>query len=202
MSIKKTIYFLLFFLVGTILNENKVFYISPSGSSTNIGTEDSPWNFDWSTISAKLRKDYTNSNNENSYTLYFCEGDYYVDRYGISLAKMDQGQYIRFYAKSGERVRIIGGKKLPAFRKHPNNERIWITEMEVTNSSYQLYVNNRRLDFARAPKSWNYDRLWDYYTTTDSDDSTYIYRHYVVSEELIKILSILSLKELNQARIV
>ena len=74
--------------------------------------------------------------------------------------------------------------------------------MEPTNSSYELIFNNRRLNLARSPKSWNYDRLWGYYNTTDPNDSSYINRHYIVSEELINILSLLPLKELNKARIV
>ena len=136
------ILFLIFFtLVNGILREEKVYYISPSGSSKNPGTKESPWNFDWPIISKKLKQYFIDSNREDSYTLYFLEGDYYVDQYGITLTKMYQGQYIRFYAYPGERVRIIGGKKLPSFTKHPKNERIWVTNMEPTNSSYELIQN-------------------------------------------------------------
>ena len=197
----KLLLLILFCSINGILREDKVYYISPSGSSKNPGTIESPWNFDWTTISSKLRKAYIDSNREDSYTLYFLEGDYYVDKYGISLTKMYQGQYIRFYAYPGERVRIIGGKKLPSFTRYIKNDRIWITNMEPTNSSYELIFNNRRLNLARSPKSWNYDRLWGYYNTTDPNDSSYINRHYIVSEELINILSLLP-KELNKARIV
>ena len=198
-----TIKFLIIFLsVHLTLCENQEYYVSPSGSSENSGTKESPWNFSWSSVSRKLRTLFANSNREDTYTIHFLEGDYYVDEYGITLAKMYSNQYIRFWAVPGERVRIIGGKKLPAFTKHPKNEKIWVTHMEPTNSSYQLFLNNRRLNLARSPKSWNYDRLWDYYTTTDPNSSSYINRHYVISEELIKILSLLPLEELNKARIV
>ena len=202
MSIKNILFIFLFFLSNNILAENKVYYVSPSGSSKNSGTEDSPFNFDWRLISSKLNQDFINSNRENTYTLYFYEGDYYVDQYGITVTRLASGQYIRFWPVPGAKVRIIGGKKLPSFRKHPKNESIWVTEIEKTNSSYQLILNDRRLKLARSPKSWNYDRLWDYYATTDPYDSSYINRHYVVSEELIKILSLLSKDELNKAKIV
>ena len=187
---------------SNIICENKVYYVSPSGDSKNAGTKENPWNFGWSTVSSKLRTLYENSGKVDSYTIYFLEGDYYVNEYGITLSKMYQGQYIRFYADPGARVRIIGGKKLSGFTRHPKNDRIWITHMEPTNSSYELIFNNRRLNLARSPKSWNYDRLWDYYNTTDAYNKSYINRHYVVSEELIKILSLLSEEELNKARIV
>ena len=199
---KITLLFFSIFFIKAILSENKVYYISTTGNSNNEGTEDSPWNFNWDTISNKLRKAFDNSNRKDTYTLYFLQGDYYVDGYGISLSKMYGEQYIRFWAAPGAKVRIIGGKKLPSFRKHEKNERIWVTEMETTDSSYDLLFNNRRLNLARSPKSWNYDRLWNYYTTENPSNSSYINRHYVVSEELIKILSLLPLEELNKAKII
>ena len=202
MEFKIIVFFYLFFSVRSILRESQEYYISPSGSSKNPGTRESPWSFDWSSISKKLRIAFIDSNREDSYTLYFLEGDYYVDGYGITLTKMYQGLYIRFYAVPGERVRIIGGKKLPSFTRHPKNEKIWVTNMTPTNSSYELLFNNRRLKLARSPKSWNYDRLWGYYNKTDPYDSSYINRHYIVSEELIKILSLLPLEQLHKARIV
>ena len=55
---------------------------------------------------------------------------------------------------------------------------------------------------ARAPKSWDYARLWGYYSTTDPNDSSYVNRHYIVSDELIKILSHLSKEELSNASII
>ena len=202
MSNKKIILFLVLIIIKIIHPENKVYYISPEGNSKNAGTKESPWNFDWDAISKKLRNAFTSSNKNDSYTIYFLEGDYYVNKYGISLTKMYQGQYIRFWAEPGARVRIIGGKKLPEFRKHEKNNRIWITEIGTINTSYTLIFNNRFYNLARSPKSWNYDRLWDYYTSPDPFSSSYINRHYVVSEELIKILSLLTLEELNQAKII
>lgn len=49
---------------------------------------------------------------------------------------------------------------------------------------------------------WEYNRLWGYYNTEDLNDSSYINRYYIVSEELIKILSTLAKEELNKAHIV
>ena len=189
------------FLAG-ILCENVVHYISPSGAGSKDGTKENPWSWDWNTISRNLRNEFQKSNYVDTYTLYFSEGDYYVDEYGITLSKMYSHQYIRFYAEPGARVRIIGGKKLPAFQKYPNNDKIWVTEIDPTSSSGELIFNGKRLTSARAPKSWNYDRIWNYYTTTDPNDSSYINRHYIVSEELINILSLLSKEELTQAKLI
>ena len=111
---KITLLFFPIFFIKAILSENKVYYISTTGNSNNEGTEDSPWNFNWDTISNKLRKAFDNSNRKDTYTLYFLQGDYYVDGYGISLSKMYGEQYIRFWAAPGAKVRIIGGKKLPS----------------------------------------------------------------------------------------
>ena len=99
-------------------------------------------------------------------------------------------------------MRIIGGKKLPEFKRHPFNPKIWTTQLEETSSSYSLFINNRRVTLARAPKSWDYARLWGYYSTTDPNDSSYVNRHYIVSDELIKILSHLSKEELSNASII
>ena len=84
-----TIKFLIIFLsVHLTLCENQEYYVSPSGSSENSGTKESPWNFSWSSVSSKLRTLFTNSNREDTYTIHFLEGDYYVDEYGITLSKM------------------------------------------------------------------------------------------------------------------
>ena len=191
---------LIYFLISTIICQEITFYVSPSGSSTNNGlTPETPWNWSWFSVSATIRKKYTSY---KDITIIFLEGDYYVDEYGISVSKMSNRMYYRFLAAPGARVRIIGGKKLPVFQKHPLNPRVWTTQLNETASSYSLFINNRRVTLARSPKSWEYARLWGYYSTTDPNDSTYVNRHYIVSDELIKILSKLSKEELNKAHIV
>ena len=189
-------------LLSFILCENKVYYTSPEGSSENLGTKESPWQWNWNTILRKLGDDFGKSNRTNDYTLYFLEGDYYVNEYGITVARAYTGIYIRFYAYPNSRVRIIGGKKLTGLKKHPNSEKIWVAQMDPTDSSYELILNNKRLSIARSPKSWNYDRLWGYYTSADPLNSLYINRHYIVSEELINTLSLLPQEELNEARLI
>ena len=191
---------ILYLLIPVIFCQNITFYLSPSGESTNNGlTQETPWKWNWNTVSTSIRKKYSTY---RDITLIFLEGDYYVDEYGISVAKMSSSMYFRFWAAPNARVRIIGGKKLPSFSKHSLNPRIWTTQIEETSSSYSLFINNRRVTLARSPKSWEFARLWGYYSSTDPNDSTYVNRHYIVSEELIKILSLLSEEELNRARIV
>lgn len=191
---------ILCFLITTVLCQEITFYISPTGSSTNNGLSvETPWNWSWSQISTTIRKKY---DTYKDIYLIFLEGDYYVDEYGISVAKMSSSMYFRFWAFPGARVRIIGGKKLPEFQRYPLNPRIWITQLQETSSSYSLFINNRRVTLARAPKSWEYARLWGYYSMIDPNDSSYVNRHYIVSDELIKILSKLSKEELNKAHIV
>ena len=191
---------ILYFLFATILCQEITFYISPSGSSKNNGlTPETPWNWSWSSVSTTIRKKY--SAYKDIYII-FLEGDYYVDKYGISVAKMSNKMYFRFWAAEGAKVRIIGGIKLPKFKKHPSNPRIWTTQLEETSSSYSLFINNRRVTLARSPKSWEYARLWGYYSETDPNDSSYVNRHYIVSDELIKILSYLTKEELNKAHII
>ena len=191
---------ILYFLITTVLCQEITFYISPSGLSTNNGLSvETPWNWSWSQISTTIRKKYTKY---KDIYLIFLEGDYYVDEYGISVSKMSSSMYFRFWAFPGARVRIIGGKKLPEFQRHPLNPRIWVTQLQETSSSYSLFINNRRVTLARAPKSWEYARLWGYYSTIDPNDSSYVNRHYIVSDELIKILSKLSKEELNKVHIV
>ena len=191
---------ILYLLIATIFCQEIVFYISPSGSSSNNGLSvESPWNWSWSQISTIIRKKY--SSYKDIY-LIFLEGDYYVNEYGISVSKMSSSMYFRFWAFPGARVRIIGGKKLSEFQRHPLNPKIWTTQLDETSSSYSLFINNRRVILARAPKSWDYARLWGYYSTTDPNDSSYVNRHYIVSDELIKVLSKLSPEELNKAHII
>ena len=191
---------ILYFLITTVLCQEITFYISPSGLSTNNGLSvETPWNWSWSQISTTIRKKYTTY---KDIYLIFLEGDYYVDEYGISVSKMSSSMYFRFWAFPGARVRIIGGKKLPEFQRHPLNPRIWVTQLRETSSSYSLFINNRRVTLARAPKSWEYARLWGYYSTIDPNDSSYVNRHYIVSDELIKLLSKLSKEELNKVHIV
>ena len=191
---------ILYFLFSLIFCQNITFYVSPSGSSSNDGlTEETPWNWSWSSVSTTIRKKYSNY---TDVTLIFLEGDYYVDEYGISVAKMSSTMYLRFWAAEGARVRIIGGKKLPSFKKHSYNPRIWYIELENLTSSYSLFINNRTVTQARSPKSWQYARLWNYYNTTDEGNSDYVNRHYIVSEELINILSSLPDDQLEIAKIV
>ena len=190
----------LYFLFTAILCQEITFYVSPEGSDSNNGlSKETPWKWSWSTVSTKIRKQYTTY---KDIYIIFLEGDYYVDEYGISVSKMSASMYYRFWAAPGARVRIIGGKKLPRFQQHPSNPRVWITQLEETASSYSLFINNRRVILARSPKSWQYDRLWGYYSTTDPNDSSYVNRHYIVSEELINILYLLPKDELNKAHIV
>ena len=191
---------ILYFLITAIFCQNITFYLSPTGSENNDGlTQETPWKWSWFSVSATIRKKY---DSYKDITLIFLEGDYYVDEYGISVSKMSNRMYYRFLAAPGARVRVIGGKKLPVFQKHPLYPRIWTTQLNETASSYSLFINNRRVTLARSPKSWEYARLWGYYSTTDPNDSTYVNRHYIVSDELIKILSKLSKEELNKAHIV
>ena len=197
---------LIFFLITSIICE-VTYYISPSGSSTNDGlTKEKPLNWNWNNILRKTNNVYKDSNKEtNSFTIIFLEGDYYVNEYGLSMSGASPNIYYRFWADEGARVRIIGGKKLPSFSHHPSNSKIWVTEIdinEIQNSSNNLIFNNRRISLARAPKSWSYDRLWGYYTTDDPGNSAYIIRHYIVSSELITILSHLPIEQLNKARII
>jgi len=196
---------ILLFIAYTICEVT--YYISPSGSSSNDGlSKDNPLNWNWNNILKKTNNVYTNSNKEtNSFTIIFLEGDYYVDQYGLTMSGADPNIYYRLWADEGARVRIIGGKKLPSFSHHPSNSKIWITEIDTTqiqNTSYNLIFNNRRISLSRAPKSWNYDRLRGYYATDDPGNSEYVIRHYIVSSELITILSHLPIEQLNKARII
>ena len=36
-----------------------------------------------------------------------------------------------------------------------------MTKVDEIDSSYNLYINNHRVLKARAPKEWEYSRLWD-----------------------------------------
>ena len=67
--------------------------------------------------------------------------------------------YLRFWAAEGARVRIIGGKKLPSFKKHSYNPRIWYIELENLTSSYSLFINNRTVTQA-SPQ--NLGNMQDY----------------------------------------
>ena len=187
-------------VIISIFCQEITFYVSPNGLDSNDGlTKETPWRWSWSTVSTKIRKQF--SSYKDIYII-FLEGDYYVNEYGISVSRMSTSMYFRFWAYPGARVRIIGGIKLQEFAPHPANSSIYITQIDPNISVSALFVNGRRLTSARAPKDWEYSRLWGYYTTPDSKDSNYINRHYIVSEELIKVLSKLPKNELNRANIV
>ena len=191
---------ILLLLFSIIFCQDITFYVSPNGLSSNNGlTPETPWNWSWNSVSTTIRKKYASY---KDITIIFLEGDYYVDEYGITVTKLSASMHLRFYAAEGARVRVIGGKKLPEFTKLSSNPRVWITKIDSINSSYNLYINNRRVLKARAPKEWEYSRLWGYYATTDPNDSSYVNRHYIVSDELVKILSKLPKEELNNAVIV
>ena len=109
---------------------------------------------------------------------------------------MSTNLYFRFWAVPGIKVHIIGGIKLPKFKRHLLNPRIWITQLEEISSS--IFFST----LARSSKSWEYARLWGYYSTEDHYNSSYVNRYYIVSEELIQILSKLPKEELNKVHIV
>ena len=67
---------LLFFLYTSLLCQEITFYLSPEGSFTNNGlSPETPWAWNWNTISTNIRKKY--STYKDIY-LIFLEGDYYV----------------------------------------------------------------------------------------------------------------------------
>ena len=197
---------LLILLLVTSIFCEVTYYISPSGSKNNDGlSRETPLNFDWNNILKKTSNLYNSNKEMDSFKLIFLEGDYYVDRYGITMSGSNPSIYYRFWADERAKVRIIGGIKLQELSYYPSNSKIWMTQIDLSlikDTSYTLIFNNRRISLARAPKSWNYDRLWGYYTTDDAGNSDYLRRHYIVSSELIKILSVLPTEQLNKVHIV
>ena len=104
-----------------------------------------------------------------------------------------------------QELELLEAKKIPSLTLHPSNPKIWVTEVDpnqIQNTTNNLIFNNRRISLARAPKSWSYDRLWCYYAKDDPGNSAYVIRHYIVSSQLITILSHLPIEQLNKARII
>ena len=116
---------ILYSVITVIFCQEITFYVSPIGLDNNDGlTKETPWRWSWSTVSTKIRKQF--STYKDIYII-FLEGDYYVDEYGISVSRMSTSMYFRFWAYPGARVRIIGGIKLKEFTSHPTNSSIYIT---------------------------------------------------------------------------
>ena len=145
---------ILYLVISAIVCQEITFYVSPNGLDSNDGlTKETPWKWSWSTVSTKIRKQF--STYRDIYII-FLEGDYYVDEYGISVSRMSTSMYFRFWAYPGARVRIIGGIKLQEFTSHPANSSIYISQIDPNISPSALYINDRRVTLSRAPKEWEY----------------------------------------------
>ena len=173
-------------------------YISPTGSMSNNGTEESPYSMNVDEINRKMKR----IGSEANYKLILMEGDYHIPgTYGLSFSNKITGNAhsIHITSQEGKRVRFIGGQQIINWTQSELYPHLWTTSLDVQISS--LFVNENRATHARVPKNHKKSRTLYFTKYDDPEDSNYEIHKYWVQHDCIKLLSKLPNDELTKARI-
>jgi len=145
--------FATFCLVGSLgfAQEQATFYVAPSGSDSNPGTEAAP--FKTITKAQKAVREI-NGTMTGDIVVYLREGTYQLN----SMVNFDErdggkdGHYVRYKAYKGESPLITGGMPITGWAIHDEANGIWKAE-GVDGNFRQLYVNGKKAVRACFPNA-------------------------------------------------
>ena len=143
--------FATFCLVGSLgfAQEQATFYVAPSGSDANPGTEAAP--FKTITKAQKAVREI-NGSMTGDIVVYLREGTYQLNS-TVNFDERDggkDGHYVRYKAYKGENPLITGGKPITGWTIHDETNNIWKAE-GVDGLFRQMYVNGKKAIRARFP---------------------------------------------------
>ena len=143
--------FATFCLVGSLgfAQEQATFYVAPSGSDSNPGTEAAP--FKTITKAQKAVREI-NGTMTGDIVVYLREGTYQLNS-TVNFDERDggkDGHYVRYKAYKGENPLITGGKPITGWTIHDEANNIWKAE-GVDGLFRQMYVNGKKAIRARFP---------------------------------------------------
>ena len=143
--------FATFCLVGSLgfAQEQATFYVAPTGSDSNPGTEAAP--FKTITKAQKAVREI-NGTMTGDIVVYLREGTYQLNS-TVNFDERDggkDGHYVRYKAYKGENPLITGGKPITGWTIHDEANNIWKAE-GVDGLFRQLYVNGKKAIRARFP---------------------------------------------------
>ena len=145
--------FATFCLVGSLgfAQEQATFYVAPTGSDSNPGTETAP--FKTITKAQKAVREI-NGTMTGDIVVYLREGTYQLN----SMVNFDErdggkdGHYVRYKAYKGENPLITGGMPITGWAIHDEANGIWKAE-GVDGNFRQLYVNGKKAVRACFPNA-------------------------------------------------
>ena len=145
--------FATFCLVGSLgfAQEQATFYVAPTGSDSNPGTETAP--FKTITKAQKAVREI-NGTMTGDIVVYLREGTYQLN----SMVNFDErdggkdGHYVRYKAYNGENPLITGGMPITGWAIHDEANGIWKAE-GVEGNFRQLYVNGKKAVRACFPNA-------------------------------------------------
>ena len=145
--------FATFCLVGSLgfAQEQATFYVAPSGSDANPGTEAAP--FKTITKAQKAVREI-NGTMTGDIVVYLREGTYQLNS-TVNFDERDggkDGHYVRYKAYKGENPLITGGKPITGWTIHDEANNIWKAE-GVDGRFRQLYVNGKKAVRACFPNA-------------------------------------------------
>ncbi len=156
MNHKYSICLLLILLSSPAMSQNRIIYLSPSGSDKNPGTIEKPLA---SLIGArnKAREYRTNLTVNQSIEIIALGGEYFMQQ-PLFLTKDDSGTEetpLLIKGEEGKKVIFRGGVRVDGWEKV--SEKLWrafVPQVSYYNSYFeQLYVNGRRAVRARTPNT-------------------------------------------------
>jgi hypothetical protein len=145
--------FATFCLVGSLgfAQEQATFYVAPTGSDSNPGTEAAP--FKTITKAQKAVREI-NGTMTGDIVVYLREGTYQLNS-TVNFDERDggkDGHYVRYKAYKGENPLITGGKPITGWTIHDEANNIWKAE-GVDGRFRQLYVNGKKAVRACFPNA-------------------------------------------------
>ena len=145
--------FATFCLVGGLgfAQEQATFYVAPSGSDSNPGTEAAP--FKTITKAQKAVREI-NGTMTGDIVVYLREGTYQLNS-TVNFDERDggkDGHYVRYKAYKGENPLITGGMPITGWAIHDEANGIWKAE-GVEGNFRQLYVNGKKAVRACFPNA-------------------------------------------------
>ena len=143
--------FATFCLVGSFgfAQEQATFYVAPTGSDANPGTDAAP--FKTITKAQKAVREI-NGTMTGDIVVYLREGTYQLNS-TVNFDERDggkDGHYVRYKAYKGENPLITGGKPITGWTIHDETNNIWKAE-GVDGLFRQMYVNGKKAIRARFP---------------------------------------------------
>ena len=145
--------FATFYLVGSLgfAQEQATFYVAPTGSDSNPGTEAAP--FKTITKAQKAVREI-NGTMTGDIVVYLREGTYQLNS-TVNFDERDggkDGHYVRYKAYKGENPLITGGMPITGWAIHDEANGIWKAE-GVEGNFRQLYVNGKKAVRACFPNA-------------------------------------------------